>query len=160
MPALTYSYATWIANYPEFAGCSDAQGQAWFNRAGIYFQNEVCNPAYCAGAAIFEQLYYLVVSHIAWLSAPRDSLGNPSSSGAMAPAVVGRISSASEGSVSVSAEWTGGGSPSEAFWIQTPYGAQWWTATAQYRLMRYSPRPTIVADGVYPYVGAYGRRRW
>lgn len=158
--AITYSYDTWVANFPEFAACSSAQGQAWFNRSGLYFANDICNPAYpVIGATLFEQLIYMLTSHIAWISAPRDSSGNPASSGKPPPSIVGRISSASEGSVNVSTEWKDSGSPSEAWYIQTPYGAEFWAATAQFRTMRYAARPTIVAGTVFPFVPRTGWRR-
>ena len=64
-------------------------------------------------------------------NAPRDAAGIPAATGAPAPAIVGRISSASEGSVSVSSEYKDSGSPSEAFFTQTKYGAMFWQATAQ-----------------------------
>jgi hypothetical protein len=149
--AVAFNYTTWIAGYPEFAACSSDQGQAWWNRADLYFANEVCNPAYCLGANRFGELLYMMTSHIAWMNSPRDAMGNPSAGGTMpASPLVGRISSASEGSVSVSTEWKGSGSPSEDWYTQTKYGAAFWAATAQFRTARYSARPTIVAGGAFP----------
>lgn len=150
-----YDYATWIALYPEFTLCSSAQGQAWFNRSTLYFWNNVCNPVWGALSndyAIFEQLVYMVTSHIAWLSAARDAAGNPSASGTTpASSIVGRINSASEGSVSVGSEWKDSGSPSEAWFIQTKYGAEFWAATAQFRTMQYVANPVMVGGTVRPY---------
>jgi hypothetical protein len=59
--------------------------------------------------------------------------------------LVGRISSASEGSVSVSADMAGA-SASAAWWNQTTYGATAWQATNKYRRATYVPGP--VSHGV------------
>jgi len=147
---ITFKWPKWVALFPEFSNCSVQQGQAWFDLASSYCWNDTCNPAACAPN--FESLMYMVTSHIGWLMAPRDSLGNPSEAGTPPPPIVGRISNASEGSVSVTAEWTGQGSPSEAWYLQTRYGAMYWAATAQYRTMRYAPQPTVVAGSIRPYV--------
>ena len=154
---VAYNYATWIANYPEFAACSSAQGQAWFNRAGLFWAND--GSGLESNPTIQEQLMYMLTSHLAWLNAPRDPNGNPAATGQPAPAVVGRISSASEGSVSVSTEWAGSGSPSAAWFIQTKYGAMYWQATAGYRTFRYAAQPTIVPTGAFPGPYGFGRGR-
>lgn len=160
--AVEFNYTTWVATYPEFSACSQDQGQAWWNLADLYFANESCNPAFVLGANRFGLLLYMLTSHIAWMNAPRDALGNPSATGTMpANPLVGRISSANEGSVSVSTEWKGSGSPSEDWYTQTKYGAAFWAATAQFRTARYSPLPTVVAGGafpVYPGVRSFRRR--
>lgn len=52
--------------------------------------------------------------------------------------LVGRISSASQGSVSVSADM-GPTTNSEAWYQQTKYGAAYWQATAPYRTAIYVP---------------------
>lgn len=153
---VTFDFATWTAEYPEFAAVSPAQGQAWFNRAGLYFENDTCNPAYAVGATLFQTLYYLLTSHVAWLSALRDANGVPAATGQPPSPIVGRISTASEGSVSVSAEWKGSGSPSEEWFIQTKYGAEFWAATAQFRTARYAARPTLIAGPRFvPYGGRW-----
>lgn len=162
-PVVAFDFATWTALFPEFAACTPTQGQAWFNRAGLYFDNSPCNWALANNCTLmnFTTLMYLVTSHIAWMSAPRDANGNPAASGQPPSTLVGRISSATEGSVSVSAEWNGSGSPSEAFWLQTKYGAEFWTAISQYRTAIYSANPTVVAGGgLFPYIGARPFRRF
>lgn len=147
---VTFDYDYWVAAYPEFAACSPAQGQSYFDRACAFFDNTICNPAVVVGESVFRTLFYMLTSHIAWLSAPRDANGNPSATGVPASPLVGRLNSAGEGSVNVGVEWNGSGSPSEAWFIQTKYGAEFWAATAQFRTFRYSARPTIVATGIFP----------
>lgn len=153
MAPFTFDYPTWVSLFPEFSACSSAQGSAWAARAGLIFDNSTCNPAFDSWnqGAGFAQLFYLLVSHIAWLNAPRDPLGMPATTGTPPPSVVGRINSASEGSVSVQAEWNGNGSPSQAWYLQTRYGAEFWAATAQYRTMRYRPNDRPVVNGLFPF---------
>ncbi|MDE1486080.1 DUF4054 domain-containing protein [Xenorhabdus bovienii] len=73
-----------------------------------------------------EMLLYLLMAHIATLQNNADA-GNNS---------VGRASSASEGSVSISLDY-GTTSDSEKWYIQTPYGAKYWQLTARYRSFLY-----------------------
>lgn len=152
-PPVTYSYTDWIANFPEFSGCSPAQGQSYFNRAAVIFANDTCNPAYAAqGATNFKTVFYMLVSHIAWLNAPRDASGNPSAAGQPASPIVGRINSASEGSVSVGADMgdANAGSPSQAWYMQSKYGAEFWAATALQRAAVYVPNPLVMPQGAFP----------
>jgi uncharacterized protein DUF4054 len=152
--AVTFDFARFTAAFPEFAALSPLQGQAFFNRACLLFANDQCNPAFPDGN--MEMLLFLLTAHLAWLNAPRDASGNPAATGTPPPPIVGRINSASEGSVSVGAEWSGSGSPSEAWFLQSRYGAEWWQATAQYRTARYSARPTIVPNAIFPARGPWG----
>jgi hypothetical protein len=149
---VAFNYAVWAARYPEFANISRTMAQAYFDEAGLYFAN-------CGWTGALSQastLLNMLTAHIAWLYSPRDGQGNPSSTGTIAPMLIGRISSATEGSVTVQTELTSSGSPSEAFFNQTRYGYSFWAATSQFRTMRYSPRPTRVANGAFP-SAPYGR---
>lgn len=156
MSAVAFNYAAWILLYPEFAGVSEPQATVFFRLAGLYWQNSTCNPSYSVdnGVTLLD-LLNMVTAHIAWLQSPRDAAGLPSSTGNPAAPIVGRIGSASEGSVSVSVEWKGSGSPSEDWFVQTKYGAAFWQATAQWRTFRYQPQPTYVYGGGSPL-----RNRW
>lgn len=159
---VTYSYNDWITNFPEFAGCSPAQGQAYFNRASVIFANETCNPAFSIGQAGFTTLFYTLVSHVAWLNAPRDASGNPAAAGQPASPIVGRINSASEGSVSVGADMgdANAGSPSQAWYMQTRYGAEFWAAMAPYRTAIYEANPLAMPGSYFPgYFPAFNSRR-
>lgn len=154
-PAVTFNYSVWVARYPEFVNVGQPLAQSYFDDAGLYCANDACNPAFC----ILPTLLNMLTAHIAWLNAPRDAAGNPSSTGTQpAPSLVGRISAATEGSVSVTSEYDSDAGPSQAWFLQTKYGAAFWQATAQFRTMRYGARPTIVVDGVFPYFPAAGRR--
>jgi hypothetical protein len=76
--------------------------------------------------------------------------------------MVGRINSATEGSVSITSDYgsAGSGGPSEAWYTQTPYGALYWAATAQYRTWQYhiGPQPFPEANTFTGRLGAW--RHW
>jgi len=145
---------TWTAMFPEFGGLIEAQGQAYFTLATLYIENSTRNPAWCAG--ILPQLLYLVTAHVAWILAPRDPNGNPAATGQPAPPIVGRINSATEGSVSLGAVLDGEpGSPSQAFYLQTKYGFLAWQAMAALRTFRYTVNPTNVGSVFGPLGGSW-----
>jgi hypothetical protein len=146
---VAFDYATWVARYPEFAGVSQPLAQAYFNEAGLYFSNQ----GWTGALSIAPTLLNMLTAHLAWLYAPRDASGNPASTGQPASPITGRISSASEGSVSVTTELNSSGSPSEAWFTQTKYGFSFWQATAQFRTAIYVAHPTRIYDGVFPYRG-------
>lgn len=152
MGAVAFNYDTWAARYPEFLGVSKALAQAYFDEANLYVANEAWNPAFAQGS--LGALLNMATAHIAWLNAPRDAKGNPSSTGAAPPNIVGRITSANEGSVSVSAE--NNYPPGSAqWWQQTRYGAAFWQASNPYRRFRYAANPTFVMPGIFPYRGMF-----
>lgn len=162
--AVTFNYAAWVAAYPLFAGISEPDAQSYFDGAGMFCANDTFNPAWGITipqnnvmAPLLQRLLWLLTCHLAYLGAFRDAAGNPSTTGTVAPSpLVGRISSAAEGSVNVSTELDAGGYPMPAFFAQTPWGLQFWQATAQFRQARYVANPTMVYNGAYP---AYGRGR-
>lgn len=129
---IPFSYPDWIAGYPNFVTVPPAQGQVYWDLAGSLTPNGACNPLYAAG--LLPQALYLLTSHIAWLMMPRAG---------QAAGGVGRIASASEGSVSVSFDWAGSGTPNESWFLQTQYGALYWMMTSGFRTAHYVPRPTI-----------------
>lgn len=155
-PPVTFDFPTWVGLYPEFANCTAAQGKNWFFRASFLCGNEACNPAN-AVTGMLQSLLYLLTSHIAWLNAPRDAQGNPAATGVAPSPLVGRIDQATEGSVSVHADMgdATAGSPSQPWYMQTKWGAEYWAATAGVRQARYIAQPTIIPGPVYP--GVYPR---
>ncbi len=161
---VTFNFTTWTTAYPEFASCTSAQGQTWFNLADLIFANEECNPAFSLGVDRFSNLLYLLTSHIAWLNAPRDAAGNPAATGQLASTLVGRINSATQGSVTVSTEYPVDANGREKWFAQTPWGALFWQATSQFRMFIYGANPTIVPgtfpSASYPYNRYPIRRRF
>lgn len=150
-PPVTFDAAKWKLLYPTFAACDPAQGQNWFNRATFLCGNQASNPANST-PGLLESLLYLLTCHIAWMEAPRDAFGNPAATGAPASPIVGRIDQAAEGSVSVHADMgdANAGSPSQAWYMQTKWGAEFWAATAGIRTGHYAAQPTFPGGPVYP----------
>lgn len=110
--------------YPSAKG-TDTQLNNAFIKAGMLLRNDkhscVCN------LAEREMLLWLLVAHMDMLQSNIDE-GN---------SAVGRASSASEGSVSVSLDY-GTATNGEKWYTQTPYGAEYWTLTSRYRSFLYT----------------------
>lgn len=82
-------------------------------------------------ANLRQTLLYLLTAHITQLL---NGVGSTPATG-----LVGRVSDGSEGSVSVSTEYDASGGPSQAYYLQTPFGVTFWQATAPFRQARYIP---------------------
>jgi hypothetical protein len=116
--------------YPAFAGVSDSLLQSYFDEAGLYLANDCCSVV--KSMTKREQLLWMLTAHLAQI--------NGATNGGIPTGMVGRTSSATEGSVSISSEYN---APWTAAWFaQTPYGASFWQATAYLRSFRYRPRCT------------------
>jgi hypothetical protein len=158
-PPIIFSYEMWVGLFPEFASVSSTQGSAYFLRATNTFAANSCtNPAF--GDGRLEYLLYLATSHVAYLSCPKDANGNPAATGTEGSQLVGRISSASEGSVSVATEYQVGGDMDQlsAYLDQSKYGAEYYAAISNYRTAVYLANPTRVVNGFGSLYGGYGRR--
>lgn len=158
VPPVSFSFQKFVSYYPVFSSISPVQGQFYFDQAGLYCSNDTCNPAFLDGK--LETLLYMLTAHVAWLNSPRDASGMPAQNGAPPSQTVGRVSSATQGSVSVQTDLgdTNSGSPSQWWYMQTQFGAQYWAATAPYRTARYGANPTIVAGTGVPFgARGYGR---
>jgi len=126
---VSFSYATWSTRYPELAKfVQPPQAQMFFTEATMYCDNTANSPITDATVGGKRELIlYMLLSHIAALNA---DMGTASSQ------LVGRIASATQGSVSVSTQ--NDYPPGSVQWFQTTkYGAAFWAATVQYRLFRY-----------------------
>ena len=137
-PAVMFNYAVWVQRYPEFSSVSEELATLYFQEAGLYFANQGWTGALPQAPMLLNML----TAHIAQLNAPLN--GQPSEQ------IVGRIGNASQGSVNVGLEYDSNGSPSQAWFIQTKYGAAFFQATAAFRQARYRARPTRVAQGAFP----------
>lgn len=127
-PIAVFNYGAFVAQYPTFACLNELQAQGYFDMAGLYHRNDGFGPV--KSAAQQTMLMYLVTAHLAALMTPQGQNGGA--------APVGRISDASEGSVSASFD-VGDMKFREAWFAQTQYGFSYWQATAAYRQMRYVP---------------------
>lgn len=130
---VAFNYAAWLASYPEFTSpggsipVTEAQANNYFALATSMHANDGSGPVTTAGLQS-AYLNALTAHFAALLAAPNG--GTPSS-------LVGRISSATEGSVSVTTELSVPPSMSLAFFSQTKYGFIYWQMTAGYRTMQY-----------------------
>lgn len=129
--AITYTYAEWIAVYPQFTTTvsSAAFDTTVYMLAQQYCVNDGSGPV--TTSAIQTTLMGLMCSHIAQLL-----FG--SSTQPVSP-LVGRVNSASEGSVSVGVDMPAATNATQGWLYQTQYGASYWAATSPYRTMRYVP---------------------
>lgn len=150
-PPVVFVYADWVARYPEFSGVSSQSAQLYFNEATLYCANRL-NPVRTVAA--LTMLLYMLTAHIAQLNSPTTTAGANS---ATPP---GRLSDASEGSVSAS--FQNDYPPGSAQWFQqTKYGAAYWQASLPYRLFRYKPASTFPGPAsfaqvpwIYPNTGS------
>ena len=129
MPAVTFDPVAFKARYPEFAAVADALLQACFDEAGMYLSNSDKPVANETRRLV---LFNMLTAHIAFI-------GGALSADSM-PRPVGRLSQASEGSVSAAFENL---APGSAAWFQqSQYGATFWQATTSLRGFRYIAQPT------------------
>jgi hypothetical protein len=124
MASVLFVKSDFIATYPEFSTLTDPQLNSYFAQAQIHVNNT--DTSVISDLAERAIILYLVTAHIAALFSSTSSL-------------VGRISSATEGSVSVSADF-GAVTGSQAWWVQTRYGAQAWQMIKQYARFNYRVR--------------------
>lgn len=129
-----FNYQAWLARFPEFRSTVPGDtAQALFNEAQVYCRNDGGGPV--RSALVQTTLLNYVTAHLAMLYF--GTCADPPNS------LVGRVSNATEGSVSVATEMDfPPGTPQ--WWMQTKYGASFWSASISYRNMRYIPHPTRV----------------
>jgi hypothetical protein len=124
-----FDYAGWSARYPELASSVDqALAQQYFNEAQLYCDNTPCSPI--CNLIQRAVLLNMMTAHIAALNAPLN--------GEASSPLVGRISGATEGSVSVQTQndYPAG---TVQWFQQTKYGAAFYAATTQFRTAHYVP---------------------
>lgn len=138
MAVVIFDPAAFKAAYPAFVNVPDALLTEYFNIATLYLSNTDCSIV--QDIAKRTTLLWLLTAHIAYLSGALNPVPGT-------PGLVGRVSSATEGSVSVSTEYPT--NPSNAWFLQTQWGAIFWQATLSYRSFRYRARPTVVEGQGY-----------
>jgi len=122
-----FNYTNWAARYPELsAWVGQPLAQLYFDEATLYCDNTPCSPI--ANLSQRTMFLNMLTAHVAALNA---SLNNQPSN-----PLVGRISHAVEGSVTVQTQLdVPPGCPQ--FFAQTKYGIAFWVASAGYRTMHY-----------------------
>lgn len=136
MTVAVFDYALWGALFPELAAVPEPAAQMFFDiAAGSLVDNTDCSPV--KDVSVRLSLLNYATAHMAGLA------GYPLPTGSTTPAPsgsVGRVSSASEGAVSASMDY-GQVRESQAWWVQTQYGATFWQLTRPFRTFRFSARP-------------------
>lgn len=127
---MTFDPAAFIAAFPAFATVPPGALTNNFNLACLQLDN-TCGSV-VRDATTRAALLNLITAHI---TALLNGVGGDPPAG-----TVGRISSAQQGSVNVQTEFATQ-SEAAAYYVQTPWGAQYWQSTARFRTARYiSPR--------------------
>lgn len=142
MAVAVFDWAAWSVLYPELVaqGVTEPWTTATFNGpASLLLDNTDASPVQDAGQRA--TLLGIIVAHLAAM--------NPSFGGGGG---VGRVASASEGSVSVSFDY-GQVKAQAAWWVQTPYGATYWQMTARYRAFTYVAAPQPFQEPLYGWPG-------
>jgi hypothetical protein len=121
MAIVTFDVSVFRARYPEFSTVLDATLSAYFTEATIYCNNT--DGSVVSDVSIRGMILNMLVAHIAKLSTTD---------------LVGRVSSAGEGSVNVSNTYAPA-MGSRAWFDQTRYGASAWQAMSPYRRALYIP---------------------
>lgn len=126
------------ALYPTIQA-NDEQLEMYFEMAETFLDNTKCSVVKDLGAR--KRLLYLLVAHIATLTGQAEKGNN----------VVGRISSATEGTVSIGLDYGTMGN-NERWYLQTPWGAMYWQMTKKYRsaVYRLGLRPMPVQRTYFP----------
>lgn len=131
MTAVVFNPAAFVARYPEFTNVSTTLLGLYFQEATLYLSN--ADNSIVQDIPTRTILLNMLTAHVAYLGGALTADGQPKP--------VGRVSNASEGSVSVGLEYMTPGS--QAWFVQTQYGAAFWQATLIYRRFRYKPNPTV-----------------
>ena len=132
-----FDYASWIARYPEFASVPQATAQLYFNEATTYHRNDGGGPI--NNAAKQSILLNMMTAHVAALADTQRQ------------SAVGRINSATEGSVTAQMDFVDPSTDRRAWLQQTQYGAAYLAATTGITTMNYrAPPPRLFGGrGVY-----------
>lgn len=141
---VTFDPATFRTSYPEFTGIDAGPLDQNFAIATLLLNNTCGSRVSDANQRL--TLLDVLVAHLTFLSNGTNDGGSPPII-VPPPGVVGRIDSASEGAVSVSAQFEAPPNINTAYLSQTKYGALFLALTARYRTMLYVPAPGCNAGG-------------
>ncbi len=127
MAQVVFDPVAFVAEYPEFTPVTNPRMQTMFDIAQQSLLDNTDNSP-VMDIPYRTQLFYMLVAHLLTIykAVPTQGQGNSRPPG--------RISTATEGTVTSGFEYNmPTGSGMAAWYIQTPYGAMFWTATAQFR---------------------------
>jgi hypothetical protein len=131
--AVQFDYPTWLARYPEFTNVPESLASQYFVEAGFYLANDGSGPVHDPGLQTY--LLNTLTAHIAEIY--RLTVGPDGNSHAVSQ-LVGRVTNANQGSVSLQADFDQPQGMAQWF-AQTKYGAAFWTASTGLRSAHYLP---------------------
>jgi Protein of unknown function (DUF4054) len=147
---VTFDYTAWALLFPSLAPSVNVeQATMYFGLAELYLDNGPCSQIVIRADQIPRRalILNLLTAHVATLFG--------SINGQSPNPLVGRISQATEGSVSVAVDFPE--NPNAAWFNQTPYGAAAWQAMAPWRTALYIAAPQVpLAAQSWPGVGGWG----
>lgn len=138
---VTFDEAAFLLAFPEFQAYATANPGALaavFDQVtALYINNTALS--FVRDVNVRKYLIWLAMAHVLYLRGALAST-DAATGGASTAGNVGRVASATEGSVSASLDM-GAQSNNAAWWMQSQYGSQYWQATAPYRSVRYARPP-------------------
>ena len=154
MAIVVFDPAAFIAEYPEFTSVSTGRLTAMFTLAEQAILDNTDNSP-VMDPDFRTQLFYMLVAHLLTLlgGAPTAPTNTPP----------GRISTATEGTVTAGFEYVlPVGSAIAPWFVQTKYGAMYWTMTAPFRSLKYAVNGAsgigfAMAYGAQPFNAPEGR---
>jgi hypothetical protein len=141
MAVVVWAYPAFAARFPQYASLDQNYLGSLFAEAGLYVNNTDCSVI--TDVTIRGLILNLMTAHLAQL--------NATINGQTPSTIPGRISNATQGSVSVAS--TLDYPPGSAQWFaSTPQGAAAWAALAPYRTATYFCSPTRQFNFPFPLV--------
>lgn len=127
---ITFDFGAFKAAFPVFGQVDPAYATAMFNRAQVALLDNTHGSPVCDDN-VLTYLFYLLVAHLL-------SLYPCGQRGTLGQRPAGNITTASQGTVSTAFEVRMPAQSAMAAWYcQTQYGLEFWTASAPYRSARY-----------------------
>jgi Protein of unknown function (DUF4054) len=137
---VVFNFGEFIGVFPEFSTVNSGAAAFNFSLATLILNNSCCSVV--VDANVRQNLLYLLTAHLTALA--QGVNGQPPQG------IVGRIDSAGEGSVNVTAEYASEVGQSLAYFAQTKYGAQFWQLTSPFRTMTTIVGPQASCIGGVP----------
>ena len=136
---VTFDPVAFTTLFPEFATVPVPRLAMMFTLAQTMLDNTGAGPV--GDPNQLTTFFQLLVAHLLTLFGPSVTTGGQGGGVASAPnAPVGRLSQATEGTVTVGYDYpVTPANPSMAWYAQTKYGIMYWTATVRYRSVRIIP---------------------
>lgn len=126
MPSVVFDPISFAQRFTAFAWLNNDVLSDYFTEATMMIAND--DASLIQDLAQRKVILNLLVAHLAAL--------NSGENGQVPSGLIGRVSSASEGSISVSTDYTSNSELAQWF-NQTRYGAELWILLARYRQFRY-----------------------